>query len=127
MTCDEANTRLTALIDGELAPAELALVEGHLRQCAACSRVQRELVQAGLLADAWSVEGGDVWENVRQETSPDLTDLLAAIRSLQGDVQALRAEVADLRRQLAVRPTAPRSVGSLFPDVTGRQAVRPLI
>lgn len=128
MTCDEADSRLTALVDGELPPADADRVEDHLRHCAACSQARSALARVGRLADAWYVEGGDVWEDIRQEiVAPDLTDLLDAMRSLQGDIQALRTEVADLRRQVAARPSSPANgSGPLFPYSSPVKVTRPL-
>ena len=38
--------RLSAFLDGELAPPERAEVEGHLRTCAECARSLEDLPQA---------------------------------------------------------------------------------
>ena len=52
MNCSDAAERITALVDGELPPAERAEVERHLEGCAACrdARSAEEAVAARLRA-----------------------------------------------------------------------------
>lgn len=57
MTCETMQERLTARLQGELAPAELALLEAHLAACAACA------AEAASLAELWR-DLGDTGEAV---------------------------------------------------------------
>jgi len=46
-TCDRIEGLLPAFVDGELDPADKALVEGHLAECRACASLSAALASAG--------------------------------------------------------------------------------
>jgi putative zinc finger protein len=48
--------RLSALLDGEMSPADREAAEAHLRDCAACTRELEELASVDALAREWPVE-----------------------------------------------------------------------
>ncbi len=53
MTCDDARSRLDALLDGELSPSDAAAVQQHLGECSACARAFEQL----RAASHWLREG----------------------------------------------------------------------
>lgn len=129
MNCEKIQARLTALLDGELSERQAAEMQAHLAACPACARVREELAAAARLADTWEEAGGEVWEAVRQEIERvDAAALLEEMRGLSVEINALRTEMAELRRQLAARPSEPaqRSSGLLLPYVSA-SAPRSLI
>ncbi len=116
MNCLAVRDHLTALVDGELTQASAAQVREHLTQCADCREEYVAQTALRKAARAWEVEGGgDVWAVVRREIEqPRLSDLLDEIRRLRTELQTLRVEVADLRRQRSAYPsTAPLSTPSV--------------
>jgi hypothetical protein len=52
MRCDEIRPDLSALIDGELALAERAAVEGHVASCGECARILADLERVRGFIDA---------------------------------------------------------------------------
>ncbi|HLV80518.1 MAG TPA: zf-HC2 domain-containing protein [Chthonomonadaceae bacterium] len=126
MTCARAQARLTALLDAELTERMSARLRAHLAECADCKRHWNELAAAREMAQAWTVEGGEVWEAVRQEIAPgDFSALMAEMAALRAALQDVRAEVAALRRELAARPAEParRPSAPLFPVLPPEQSL----
>lgn len=107
MTCDAIQSRLTALLDGELPPETASEMERHLAACPECAQALAELAAIGELADAWPMDVPDITERVLQAVAlDDQSLLLDEMRYLRAEMQELRTEVAALRRQLP-RPAAP--------------------
>src|ERR1041385_3913857 len=67
MNCRSVQNRLTALLDEELPKATAARIQAHLDTCQVCAQAWQEHLALHQLAAAWTVEGGEVWEAVRQE------------------------------------------------------------
>ena len=108
MICDETQTQLTALADGELAPEAVAEVQRHLEACPACAGAYSESLQVRKMADAWPVDAPDISARVSSAIAADEQRLLLAeLQGLRREMEGLRAEVSVLRRQLAVRPQLP--------------------
>jgi predicted anti-sigma-YlaC factor YlaD len=107
MKCEQVQEQRTAWLDGELTPEAAARIETHLAECAACRQAGEEARAFREMANAWEMEGGEVWEAVRRQIeADDLRAILETIQSLRAEMRALRAEVTDLRHQLAERPSA---------------------
>ena len=130
MRCDEAQTQLTALLDGELAPEAVDALKSHLAVCAPCSQAHDEMQAALEMAAAWQVEGGDVLAAVQQQIyRDDMRALLLEMKRLQGEVAALRAEVAELKSQMEKHDTPAERGSSVprFPYAPVRDVTRPLV
>ena len=126
MTCAQAQTRLTALLDGELSERMAARLQAHLAGCADCRRHQDELTAVREMTQTWETKGGEVWEAVRQEIAPgDFGALMAEMAALRAELQGVRAEVAALRAELAARPPEParRPSAPLFPTLPPEQSL----
>ncbi len=105
MNCRDVQSRLTALMDGELPEATAARIQAHLDTCATCAPIWQEHLALRQLTAAWTVEGGEVWEAIRQEIEPDtLGEILSEMQRMRSEIKALRTEVAALRAQVAARP-----------------------
>ena len=108
MNCKLVQSRLTALLDGELPPNLAADTERHLTDCPDCTRTHAALGAVRELASAWRVDAPDISARVMQAVvADDQSVLLDEMRLLRMELGALRAEVADLRRQLAPRAETP--------------------
>ena len=120
MNCPETQTLLVARRDGELSPEIAALVQAHLAQCAICSAEAQQIEAVIADTDRWRIPNKDadtIWAGVEAKiTAPDLTDVLNELRQIRQEMELMRVEVADLRRQIAIRPSAARPTSSrLFP------------
>lgn len=130
MSCDEIQTQLPALLDGELTSETAAVIEAHLAGCARCSEVRDEIRAVLEMTRAWSVEGGDVLAGVQQQINrDDLHSLLLEMKRLRREVDALRAEVAELKIRAAKRVVTPgRETSALrFPYANVRDVTRPIL
>jgi anti-sigma factor RsiW len=117
MTCDMARKRLNALLDDECPPDEAQQIRAHLETCPDCAADYADLLTTRRAADAWSVEGGEVWAVLRDQLeAPELASVLEELRQLRSEVRSLRVEVAQLRAQAAERASTPsRSPSPLLP------------
>lgn len=121
MNCSTVRTRLTALLDAELSTRVAARMQAHLETCPECAQALEEERLLRTHADAWSVEGGDIWAGVREEIRAEsdrdaLAEILAEMRRLQAEVRVLRGEVSSLCSQLAAhRQEGPASPSPLLP------------
>jgi anti-sigma factor RsiW len=117
MTCDAVHRRLNALLDGECSADEAEQLTTHLAQCAACAVEYTQLTDLRQAANAWDVEGGDVWSALREQIeTPDLTTVVEELRQLRAEVRSLRAEIAMLRTQAADKASPVlRSPSPLLP------------
>lgn len=70
MTCEEARTSLSAVLDGEAEPGASVRLEAHLRTCAACRAYERDLAVVHRL--------------VRVTAAPAVPDLTATILASTG-------------------------------------------
>lgn len=66
MTCDAIRPLLSALVRGDLGPAEASRARGHAAGCEACGRELRELESVEARLGAWQADPGpvDVWPAV---------------------------------------------------------------
>jgi predicted anti-sigma-YlaC factor YlaD len=116
MTCEQVQEHMTAWLDGELTLEAAARIETHLAECADCRQACEEARALREMANAWEMEGGEVWEAVqRQIEADDRRVVLDTLQSLRAEIRALRAEVTDLRHQLAAHPPAPPQPPVLLP------------
>ncbi len=70
-TCETLQVWMTALLDNELAPADAAYLRTHLALCPDCTQVfdkSRKTLQA---ADAWKVDGPDIWQALEKRISSE--------------------------------------------------------
>ena len=120
MTCEKAQSHLTALEDGELTPELARDVEAHMASCPACAALRVELAGVARMASAWAVAAPDVSAWVMGSLGPDEA-VLGELRELRAEMRALRAEVAALRRHLPrpfdpyALPSAPAPARSDYP------------
>lgn len=115
MRCEEFQTQLTALLDGELTSEMAAVIEAHLAECAHCSEARDEIQVVLAMTQTWNVEGGEVLAGVQQQIQQDeMRSLLAEMKRLRGEVDALRAEVAQLRSMAARRVATPGRENSVL-------------
>ncbi len=117
MTCDTVRQRLNALLDDECSAREEAQMRVHLAACPQCAAEYEQLAATRQAANAWSMEGGEIWSALREQIeAPDLASVLEELRHLRAEVRSLRAEVATLRAQAADRSTPVlRSPSPLLP------------
>jgi predicted anti-sigma-YlaC factor YlaD len=130
MRCEEVQTQLPALLDGELTSETTAIIEAHLAGCADCSAARDEIRAVLAMTQAWSVEGGEILAEVQQQIHQDaMHALLREMKQLRSEVEGLRAEVAELKSQAARRAATPgrESAGLRFPYATVRDMTRPTI
>ena len=105
MNCELAQSRLTALLDGELAGDTAAETERHLADCPACAQARAGLAAVREMATAWGMDAPDIGARVMQAViADDQHTLLDEMRGLRTEMAELRAEVAALRRQISPRP-----------------------
>ena len=117
MTCDTVRSRMTALLDGEVAPEMAAEAERHLASCPDCTQLQAGLAAVGGMADAWTIAPPDITGRVvRAAASDDQSLLLDEMRLLRAEMQDLRAEVAALRGHLGRRVGPPAWTPPARPD-----------
>ena len=133
MNCSTVRTRLTALLDAELSTRVAAQVQAHLATCSDCVQALMEERLLHTQVAAWSVEGGDVWEGVREEIRAEreretLAEILTEMQRLQAEVRALRGEVATLRSQLSVhRQEGPSGPSPMLPYATTGRSTSVLV
>lgn len=128
MNCGSAFERLSAAMDGELAPSEALAVEEHVRGCASCARAQSSL-QATRIAlrhlPAEAVSGG-FDAAMRARLTNDATPRggpkarVVALTSLAAALLVLAAwpgrRTGPERRTLPEGPTTTRSAGAAALD-----------
>ena len=120
MTCEKAQSHLTALEDGELTPDLTTEVQTHLASCPDCAARRTDFSAVARMASAWAVDTPDVAARVMKSLAPDAA-LLDELRELRSEMRALRAEVAALRRHLPrpfdpyALPSAPAPARSDYP------------
>jgi anti-sigma factor RsiW len=121
MSCEEVQTQLTALLDGELAPEMTAEIEAHLAGCAACSEARAEMEAVLEMTRAWSVEGAGVLAAVQQQ--------IQQVRQLRNEVASLREEVAHLKGRAGKSARAADREASVlrFPYASVRDIPRPVL
>ena len=127
MRCEEVQTQLLALLDGELTSETAAAIEAHLAGCARCSEARAEISAVLEMTQAWNVEGGDVLAGVQQQIQQDaMHSLLLEMKRLRGEVDSLRTEVAELKSREARRVATPGRESSVlrFPYATVRDVTR---
>jgi anti-sigma factor RsiW len=130
MSCEEVQTQLTALLDGELAPEMTAEIEAHLAGCAACSEARAEMEAVLEMTRAWSVEGAGVLAAVQQQIQQDeMRALLQEVRQLRNEVASLREEVAHLKGRAGKSARAADREASVlrFPYASVRDIPRPVL
>ena len=112
MNCENLQSRLTALLDGELPEDEAAAAERHLAGCSGCTQARAELLAVKKMASAWNTDVPDTSARVLAAIAAgDQRLLLDEVRLLRTEMEALRSEVTMLRRQLS-----PRSEPSWTPS-----------
>ena len=117
MNCDLIQSRIIALLDGELSPDAAADTERHLADCPACNQRRAELVAVKEAASAWNMDAPDISVRVMSAIAADDQHLLLdEIRLLRTEMADLRAEVAALRRQTARRIETPWPPSSRFDE-----------
>lgn len=117
MKCEDARTRLTAAVDGELdCFGEVAnALEEHLAACAECRKLHADLAAIGASRDPWQVEAVDMEAAVLARVALEEAGATAGeLASLREEVRALRAEVSVLRRQQAARMTPASGLSVLL-------------
>jgi anti-sigma factor RsiW len=86
MTHEEWTSRLSEYLDNELAPAERAALDAHLRECPACRATLDELravtARAHALADRTPVN--DLWPGIAAAIGSDISPLAARRRREPG-------------------------------------------
>jgi predicted anti-sigma-YlaC factor YlaD len=130
MICEEVQTQLPALLDGELTPETAVVIGTHLAGCARCSEARDEISAVLEMTKAWNVEGGDVLAGVQQQIIRDeMHSLLLEMKRLRGEVDSLRTEVAELKSRAARRVAPPGRESSVlrFPYATIRDVTRPVL
>ncbi|MBV9852026.1 MAG: zf-HC2 domain-containing protein [Armatimonadetes bacterium] len=128
--CETRRACLTALLDGELPPHDATEVWAHLAECPACRRAWEELAAVRDLAAQWTMgDTPDLWPAVQAQIEPEPWEtVMAELRQLRAETQALWGEVAQLRRELAARPTPPEASSRLlFPNGPAAPAGRRLV
>ena len=101
MNCELVQSRLTALLDGELPPDSAAEIERHMADCPGCVQAHAALAAVREMASAWSLDAPDISARVMQSVAAEeQSALLGEIRLLRTEIAELRAEVAALRRRL---------------------------
>ena len=117
MNCELIQSRMTALLDGELSPDAAADTERHLADCFACTQRRAELIAVKESASAWNMDAPDISARVMAAIAADDQHLLLnEIRLLRAEMAELRAEVAALRRQTARRVETPWPPSSRFEE-----------
>ncbi len=108
MNCELVQSRLAALLDGELRADAAAETERHLADCPGCSQSRAELLAVKEMAAVWDVDAPDIITHVMQAIFADEQCLLLAeIQLMRAEMEVLRAEMEALRRQLPPRPETP--------------------
>jgi anti-sigma factor RsiW len=133
VNCPTIRARLSALLDAELSLRVATRVRTHLETCPDCARALEENRLLRAQAAVWLVEGGNVWEGVREEIRAQsdreaLAEILTEMHRLQAEVRALRGEVASLRAQLPVRrQEGPEGPSPLLPYTTAGRSTFVLV
>ena len=127
MRCEEVQTQLAALFDGELTQETSVVIEDHLAGCARCSEARDEIRAVLAITQAWNVEGEEILASVQQHIHQDeMRFLLLEVKRLRGEVDALRAEVTHLQSLTARYVATPSRESSVlrFPYATVRDVTR---
>ena len=127
MRCEEVQTQLAALFDGELTQETAVVIEAHLAGCARCSEARDEIRAVLAMTQAWNVEGEEILASVQQHIQQDeMRFLLLEVKRLRGEVDALRAEVTHFKSLTTRRVATPRWESSVlrFPYATVRDVTR---
>jgi hypothetical protein len=96
-TCETRQTQMIALLDNELPPNEAADLRSHFALCPTCAPIFEQTQKALRSADAWKVEGTDIWNILEKRISPDLE--YAAERDLyEAKAKAERVSFIDLTK-----------------------------
>lgn len=95
---------MTDYIDGNLKGRALEEVESHLRSCPACKAVKDELIAAGRLFKADSLEElpSRVWENIRARINPEPS----RIRFAEGVLDRVRHLLPRMKPAVAIASAA---------------------
>jgi hypothetical protein len=125
LSCADARPRLTPLLDGELQGEDAGAVQRHIERCAECTRVWSDcLALRAAVTAAPPDETDDLWDamSARIAGGDRSSLLLTEMRLLHDELRLLQAEVAELKRELILRPPLPDRRGTplSFPD-TPRQ------
>ena len=117
MNCELIQSRMIALLDGELSPDTADAVERHLAGCLACTRHRAELIALKEAASAWNIDAPDISARVLAAIAADDQRLLLdEIRLLRAEMADLRAEVVALRRHTVRRVETPWPPSSRFDE-----------
>jgi len=117
MTCDDLYPQLTALLDGELAPGDVAEAERHLAGCPGCAEAQADHAALKEMVAAWTVDAPDIGGRVMQAAaSDDQRLLLGEMRRLRAEMAEMRVEMAALRRSVSRRADLLPWTPSAQPD-----------
>ena len=130
MNCEEVQTQLPALLDGELTSETAVGIEAHLAGCAPCSEARDEIRAVLEMTKAWNVEGESVLAHVQQQINQDeMHSLLLEMKQLRREVASLRAEVAELKSKAAKRVATLERESSVlrFPYANLRDVTRPVL
>ncbi len=116
MICKTTRGQWMAQRDGELSPEATAQLRAHLEGCPECVKACAALEATLQAADAWAVDGSDVWASINQVIALESTEsvfseplsaVMAELAVLRKEMRVLRTEVQMLRAELAARE--PRS------------------
>jgi len=118
--CEDFRPMITALVDRELSAGDAARVEEHLRICEQCAQVFTECSKLQNAAGmAHLPQTADLWARISDEISDEPeTSMVEEMRLMRLEMNALRQEVAGLRRELEQRqtPQYSRSNALSVPD-----------
>ena len=107
MNCFTCERNLSAYVDDQLSHDERLELEAHLSECESC-RTEYESHQTSWEAATSLPDGAapeDLWTGIEQELRQDppglsLEDVALMIKGLASEVQILRQEVDEMRREL---------------------------
>jgi len=113
MNCYQTRLRLALHLDCELPQGEREKIEEHLSGCAVCRKELEALRSTARMADAWKVEGADLWQGIAaaMDDEPEVVNtveaqapaVIALLLEMQQEIRELKSEVFALRSELSSR------------------------
>ena len=103
MKCVEVETRLPALLDGELDPEAVVVIEAHLTTCRICSQARDEMSAALQQAREWHIVDRNIDEFLLRQISQDeICTIMQEMQLLRREVSSLHREIVDLKSRIDI-------------------------